>query len=369
MSTRILKSKTTNIKNNTNKHRKHRSYCNKNLPELDLTVIPKPTIIQTVDSFDELKALPHLTNRISIIIQKMKTLDTKYYLFFEEVDIADYKSVIENPIHFTDILNKINQQKYNTFGQILSDIKLLFDNCWTFNGRPDPLNNYFEFSNFASGFQSKLHRYINQYKKELIVKKYLNISVKNKKNKNIKLTFDIDWEIPSKPYVIGSVSSFDKIIAFPKLTVNICKILNKIKLHDPSLHFFKDSTTISDYSQQINDPMHFGLILEKIKNRQYKTMGDVKNDIDLVWSNCYEYNGEPSIKNPFSNWAQDLKYKLDRYMDEFVRMLKNYGYIKQKCKKRNRLDLNDGKMTDCMHTSIEPNAKKQKIVICLTDNH
>ena len=40
----------------------------------------------------------------------------------------------------------------------------------------------------------------------------------------------------------------------------------------------------------ITNPMDLQTMLKKVKQRHYKSKQEFKDDLDLIWSNCYQYN-------------------------------------------------------------------------------
>jgi transcriptional activator SPT7 len=40
----------------------------------------------------------------------------------------------------------------------------------------------------------------------------------------------------------------------------------------------------------ISNPMDMQTMLKKVKQKQYKSKREFKDDLDLIWSNCYMYN-------------------------------------------------------------------------------
>ena len=63
----------------------------------------------------------------------------------------DYLDIIDKPMDFSSIKNKINNLKYQEYSTILDDIRLTFDNCRTYNEPSSDiykigqrLNNFFE---------------------------------------------------------------------------------------------------------------------------------------------------------------------------------------------------------------------------------
>jgi transcriptional activator SPT7 len=44
------------------------------------------------------------------------------------------------------------------------------------------------------------------------------------------------------------------------------------------------------FSSVISNPMDFQTMLKKVKQRQYKSKKEFRDDLDLIWSNCFTYN-------------------------------------------------------------------------------
>ncbi|OSC97569.1 Bromodomain-domain-containing protein, partial [Trametes coccinea BRFM310] len=49
-------------------------------------------------------------------------------------------------------------------------------------------------------------------------------------------------------------------------------------------------TEVPDYYDIIQNPMDLQTMLKKVKQRQYKSKKEFKDDLDLIWSNCFTYN-------------------------------------------------------------------------------
>ncbi|QSL64055.1 hypothetical protein MERGE_000210 [Pneumocystis wakefieldiae] len=61
---------------------------------------------------------------------------------------------------------------------------------------------------------------------------------------------------------------------------------------------------IPSYPTIITHPMDFGTIDKKLSSKQYETVDDFKKDVELVFTNCFTFNGEES---PISIMAKNLK--------------------------------------------------------------
>lgn len=65
----------------------------------------------------------------------------------------------------------------------------------------------------------------------------------------------------------------------------------------------------------ISNPMDLQTMLKKVKQKQYKSKRDFKDDLDLIWSNCFTYNqqeaGPPlACSLTFTDCSQDHPLRL-----------------------------------------------------------
>merc|ERR1712172_301048 len=68
---------------------------------------------------------------------------------------------------------------------------------------------------------------------------------------------------------------------------------------------------------------------------EYKTLGEIVGDINLVWSNCYAFNGSPGptdSKNAYdkrviSNICEDLQRAMDKYLAQLKELLFANGWF------------------------------------------
>ncbi|KAJ3563494.1 hypothetical protein NP233_g8906 [Leucocoprinus birnbaumii] len=69
---------------------------------------------------------------------------------------------------------------------------------------------------------------------------------------------------------------------------------------------------VPDYYDVISNPMDFQTMLKKVKQKQYKSKREFKDDLELIWSNCYTYNA--SENHPLRQCVKRLKAKADRLL-------------------------------------------------------
>ncbi|KIJ15637.1 hypothetical protein PAXINDRAFT_169074 [Paxillus involutus ATCC 200175] len=67
-----------------------------------------------------------------------------------------------------------------------------------------------------------------------------------------------------------------------------------------------------DYYDVVSNPMDFQTMLRKVKAKQYKSKREFKDDLDLIWLNCYTYNATED--HPLRVSARRLKKKADRLL-------------------------------------------------------
>ncbi|KAJ7346467.1 hypothetical protein DFH08DRAFT_700766 [Mycena albidolilacea] len=69
---------------------------------------------------------------------------------------------------------------------------------------------------------------------------------------------------------------------------------------------------VPDYYDVITNPMDLQTMLKKVKQKQYKSKREFKDDLDLIWSNCFTYNATET--HPLRQCAKRLKLKADRLL-------------------------------------------------------
>lgn len=84
------------------------------------------------------------------------------------------------------------------------------------------------------------------------------------------------------------------------LSLNIAKIFSRPV--DPDLD------GLPDYFEVVNKPMDLATVRRNLIADKYKTVEEWKNDVDLVWGNCYLYNGDDSLA---SILARDLQSRFN----------------------------------------------------------
>ena len=74
---------------------------------------------------------------------------------------------------------------------------------------------------------------------------------------------------------------------------------------------------INDYYQVIKEPMDFGTVKEKLRSHQYTRIEEFIKDVQLIFANCFQYNGHESrvaemarnVQKDFKNQFLQLNFK------------------------------------------------------------
>ncbi|KAI9441880.1 hypothetical protein H4582DRAFT_1421945 [Lactarius indigo] len=69
---------------------------------------------------------------------------------------------------------------------------------------------------------------------------------------------------------------------------------------------------VPDYYDIITNPMDFQTMGKKVKQKQYKSKKEFKDDLDLIWSNCFVYNATEN--HPLRLCATRLKAKAEHLL-------------------------------------------------------
>jgi len=73
-----------------------------------------------------------------------------------------------------------------------------------------------------------------------------------------------------------------------------------------------DTAIVPDYLDYIKHPMDLGTVKKKLSEDQYRTLADLKSDLDLIWSNCCFYNAKDT---EYYKKAVKLRNMTDKYFD------------------------------------------------------
>ncbi|KAG0064895.1 hypothetical protein BGZ89_008764, partial [Linnemannia elongata] len=86
---------------------------------------------------------PWQHKRCTDILKELKknpaSLDFRYPVPYQEMRLFDYPEIIKNPMDLSTVDKKLKARKYETVDDFVSDINLIFSNCYLYNGPPGPM--------------------------------------------------------------------------------------------------------------------------------------------------------------------------------------------------------------------------------------
>ena len=85
-----------------------------------------------------------------------------------------------------------------------------------------------------------------------------------------------------------------------------------------------DEKVVRNYYKVIKCPMWLSLMLQRTRNREYKSQGQFLSDIDLIVSNCKQFNPETSPSGWLRDSADALKSDMLHKLSEYKTKLEQY---------------------------------------------
>lgn len=68
------------------------------------------------------------------------------------------------------------------------------------------------------------------------------------------------------------------------------------------------------YFDIVKNPMALNTVLLKLYSNSYNTIAEFRSDVDLIWSNAREYNGDETL---ITQMAEEAKIWFDKKMENF----------------------------------------------------
>ncbi|KAG0294739.1 hypothetical protein BGZ98_001650, partial [Dissophora globulifera] len=252
------------------------------------------------------------------------------------LNIPDYPSVVAHPMDLSTVERKLNSVEYETTDDFISDINLIFSNCYLYNGVEAPVSK--SAKNLQTAFERLLRRMPGEASEPEVVKespkktsappKPKKDSVKKEVKKEHKLIplqlvtpqstataglLDLDLigddaderrpkrdiHAPSKDILTGTSAKRARVGRWKtdpqlKFCHNILREFSK-KQHAEFMFPFMEPVDyvklqIPEYPRIISHPMDLGTIRAKLESDQYDNADEFRQDVDLVINNCFTFN-------------------------------------------------------------------------------
>ena len=247
---------------------------------------------------------PLFKEQLKYCLQIMKTLKRHRdsFPFNQPVDpvalqIPDYLDVIKQPMDFSTIANKLAAGSYSALDEWISDVRLVFSNCYTYNRPDNPV--YSMGKNLEKSFDAMMKKMPTGAAGPggPIPDGTTTVLPSSSPTRRTSIT-----ELPRRrpasistgsPSSISSSDSDDLRYALTLLRDFWSKKISPISW--PFLQPVDPvALGIPDYLKVIKVPMDMGTVKRKLEAKSYLTAAEFESDVRLIFSNCYLYNAPDS---------------------------------------------------------------------------
>ncbi|KAI9297903.1 hypothetical protein K502DRAFT_346691 [Neoconidiobolus thromboides FSU 785] len=219
--------------------------------------------------------------------------------FLKPVDckaIPLYPLMIRQPMDLSTIKKKISAKEYKLIKDFESDVKLIFTNCYNFNG-PE---------SYYSEEAKKLETVFN---KEWVV--IVNNAKRSKQD--LSSSHPSTNQRPSVTILNEATTGLSR-----QHIDSLNSALEDLKKHK---HFYIFSRPVDPkadgaptYFDVIKNPMDFGTIRQNIKKNKYTSLKPVLYDAELVFKNCFAFNHP---RDPVYGIGEDVQKTWHRILQKY----------------------------------------------------
>jgi transcription initiation factor TFIID subunit 2 len=222
---------------------------------------------------------PHLEKCFKYLRKLMTQRNAHWFLFPVDpvaLNIPTYLEIIKNPMDFSTIQKKIDDELYQDEGEFADDVRLVFTNSMTFN--PSVSQPHIDAQILLQKFEKEF------------------LGIKN-----------------AAPKFEASAGTFKDIAQ---------RILDKLAKSKNSaiFRFPVDRTMYPDYYQVITQPIDMITIGNKISTGAYSSLSDFHGDVQLMFDNCFKYNRKGTYGY---NCGVDLQHFYSKLMKPHLKQLKS----------------------------------------------
>jgi bromodomain-containing factor 1 len=246
-------------------------------------------------------------------------------LFLNPVDpvalnIPTYFTVITKPMDISTIEKKLASNAYSNVTDAMSDVDLMFENCFTFNGLESAV------SIMAKNVQQWYVR-----ESEKLPKSMKEIEMKKKKKPSFVSASSRDSfgdARPKRDLFEGGKRKLasKKGIAEMKFCSHIYREVNRKQYAHFVWPFLNpvdpEALGIPHYREQIKEPMDLSTIRKKMDFGEYSTVEEYESDFRLMLQNCFTFN---AIGTEVYNLGKQLETLFNTKMAEKTSFLMKHG--------------------------------------------
>ncbi|OAD65431.1 hypothetical protein PHYBLDRAFT_90195, partial [Phycomyces blakesleeanus NRRL 1555(-)] len=186
------------------------------------------------------------------------------------LNVPDYPKIVKHPMDLNTVDRKLSGQEYTDVEDMIADIRLVFSNCYKFNGPEAMISMLCQ--NVESAFEKSLH---GRPKREI----------------HPPPSKDYPETITKRRTMMMNPRKNDVETKFCSQTL---RELKKSKYRDINFPFLAPvdivALNIPDYPSIVKNPMDLSTIESKLAEGFYDSPEAFEADIRLMFKNCYLYN-------------------------------------------------------------------------------
>ncbi|KAJ3372619.1 hypothetical protein GGF31_001639 [Allomyces arbusculus] len=279
---------------------------------------PPPPILEEeeeefVDLHPELDKLPALYDRL---YGYNEAFDFRLPVDPVALGLHDYFDVIKHPMDLKTIGSRL--EEYESPEEVLDDLRLMLQNAITYNHR--------ETAVYKDSF--KFYRIIcDEWLKTFGIRGLPALEPHSKSRKSsIKLSSRSHSRggssRPVRPNITTPVNA-----TMTSWDVEMCRgIVQVLQSANSAGPFLEPVDPIRDgvptYFDTIDEPMDLRTLRENLENCEYATLTDFEHDVDLIFENCYRFNGR---EHEISGHANVLRAMFRTEWKRFLVKRRNRG--------------------------------------------
>ncbi|KAJ2963288.1 hypothetical protein NQZ79_g1638 [Umbelopsis isabellina] len=210
--------------------------------------------------------------------------------FLEPVDIVkfnipDYPNIVKHPMDLGTVQAKVNSQQYCTIDEFVADVRLIFSNCYLFNGHDSPV------STMATEVEKAFDRAV--YKMPPAVQMPAPVPAASAPS-----------QAPAKPLIRKESKTKEKKATAvvegdlsPEEQKRCRKALDEMKkpqYNNIAWPFLLPVDPVAwgivGYFDVVKKPMDISTVEKKLNANEYANVTDFEQDVRQIFINCYLFN-------------------------------------------------------------------------------
>ncbi|ORY97374.1 Bromodomain-containing protein [Syncephalastrum racemosum] len=230
-----------------------------------------------------------------------------------QLNVPDYFKIIKYPMDLGTIDEKLSQYQYENVRDFISDVRLVFNNCYKFNGPEAMISMLCQ--NVESAFEKSLRQMPPSREQPspppstspepLSVKAGTKRKGRPKREIHPPRSKDYPEPMTKRP-------NPRKMDVQMKFCGQVLRELKKSKYRDINFPFLAPvdivALNIPDYPTIVTHPMDISTIERKLIEGEYDSPAAFESDVRLMFNNCYKYN-PPMI--PVHKMGRELEKVFD----------------------------------------------------------